>query len=346
MAELADSIRKIPLFSSLSREDVAKVLGKFEEIAHPAGATIFHQGDTGDAFYLIRSGTVEVVLEGAGGRSETLAVLGAQEGFGEMALLSGEPRSATIVAVKDTTLWRLSREAWTDLIEKHPTWLLHFCALLSKRLSRVEHAYSTGRDAFNSLAEEFYDARPPEEQRFFRHAALLDAIDPETMEFLLDMEGSKSFLAHVEASHAPLIRAADGRRELHGFFRCLLISKLVAQAAEEAEGEIHSRIAARFEALQDWPAALRHRIAAEDWASAVDAIEAHREDLLNDSAGLVKQALDKMPPDVFYRDPRLVHIKAETLARLGDFTAAVRTYKEVISQRSGAAPSAAVVRYQ
>ena len=225
MADLADTIQKISIFSSLTREDIAKVLGKLEELTYSPGTTIIKQGDEGDAFYLIHSGAVEVVLEGSGGRSETLAVLGPQEAFGEMALFSGDPRSATIIAVKETTVWRLSRDAWTDLIEKHPTWPLHFCAVLSKRLARVEHAYSTGRDAFNSLAEEFYGSRPPEEQRFFRHAALLETIDPETMEFLLEMEGSKSYLAHIETSHAPLIHSVNGgRRELHGFFRDLLIS--------------------------------------------------------------------------------------------------------------------------
>jgi len=347
MADLADTIQKISIFSSLTREDVAKVLGKLEELSYSAGTTIIKQGDKGDAFYIIHAGAVEVVLEGAGERSQTLAVLGPQEAFGEMALFSGDPRSATIVAVKDTTVWRLSRDAWTDLIEKHPAWPLHFCAVLSKRLSHVEHAYSTGRDAFNSLAEEFYDARPPEEQRFFRHAALLDAIDPETMEFLLDMEGSKSFLAHVEVSHAPLIHSENGgRRKLHAFFRDLLIEKLVAQEGEPAKCEIHSQIAARFEILKDWAAALHHRVAAEEWAAAANTIAAHKEDLLDSSAPLLKQALEKMPPDIFYRDSRLVHIKAETLARLGDFPAAVRTYKEVLSQRSVSAGATAVARYQ
>ncbi len=346
MAELADSIRKIPIFSSLTREDIAKVLGKLEEIAYPAGTVIFKQGDQGDAFYLIHSGAVEVLLESTGGRRETLAILGPNEAFGEMALLSGEPRSATIVAVKDTTVWRLSREAWTDLIEKHPAWLLHFCALLSRRLAHVEHAYSTGRDAFNSLAEEFYGSRPPAEQRFFRHAALLETIDPETMDFLLEMEGSKSYLAHVESAHAPLIHSTNGgRRQLHGFFRDLLISKLVAQEGENAKRELHSRIAARFEDLKDWAAALRQRVAAEEWAQAANTIVAHKEALLSDSATLLKQALEKLPPDIFYGDARLVHIKAETLARLEDYAGAVRTYKEVISQRGGAAMPP-VARYQ
>lgn len=118
MANLSDIIRNIPLFSGLSREDIAKILGKLEERSFSSGATIFSQGDQGDAFYLIQSGAVQVVLESKGVRSEGIVVLGPQDWFGEMAMLSEEPRSASIVTVKDTTVWRLSREDWDELIEK------------------------------------------------------------------------------------------------------------------------------------------------------------------------------------------------------------------------------------
>ena len=118
MEALADIIRGIPIFSSLSREDIAKVLGKMEEISFGAAQTIFVQGDKGDAFYLIKDGTVQVLLESPSGRSEPIAVLGPQNWFGEMALLSGEPRSATIITVKESTLWKLSREAWESIVSK------------------------------------------------------------------------------------------------------------------------------------------------------------------------------------------------------------------------------------
>src|SRR5215510_5400241 len=121
---LAETIRSIPIFSALSREDIAKVLGKMEEATFDEGATIFSQGDHGDAFYLIQSGAVQVIVESGAGKSEVVAILGPQDWFGEMALLSGEPRSATIHSVKETTLWRLRREDWDELIERHPTWLL------------------------------------------------------------------------------------------------------------------------------------------------------------------------------------------------------------------------------
>src|SRR5919109_3923002 len=200
MADLADTLRTIPLFSGLSREDIAKILGKLEERSFSAGTTVFSQGDKGDSFYFIQSGAVQVVLESAGGRKESIAVFGPQDWFGEMALLSGEPRSATIITVKETTVWRLSREAWDELIEKHPTWLLHFCATLSKKLAHVEQQYSQSRDAFNSLAEEFYSSRAADERQFLCHAALLRSIHPETIERLLQTEGANTFLADLKKS--------------------------------------------------------------------------------------------------------------------------------------------------
>ena len=337
MAELADAIRNIPLFSGLSREDVAKVLGKLEEKGYPAGTTIFSQGDTGDAFYMVHTGAVEVVLQGSGGRSEIIAVLGPQDWFGEMALLSGEPRSATIITVKDATLWRLSREAWDDLIEKHPTWLLHFCATLSKRLARVEQQYSKGRDAFNSLAEDFYAAAAPEEQRFFRRAALLASIEPGSADYFLETQGAKQYLSALEKSRSPLLRSLeDGRYELHGFFRDFLTERLAAEEGKDARQRLHAQIAERHEALGIWDRAIHHRVEAKDWSGVARLVATHTAELLDGSAPAVKDAVERIPPDHFFSDPALVHIKARTLAHLGDFAGAVRVYKEVLSQRGAA----------
>ena len=191
MEPQAEIIISIPIFSALSREDIAKVLGKMEETTFSPGAAIFHQGDQGDAFYLIQSGAVQVVVGSGAGNSEIVAVLGPKDWFGEMALLSGERRSASIVSVKQTMLWRLSREDWEELIEKHPKWLLQFCATLSKRLSLLDRQYSTGREAFNSLAEEFYNSRNAEEQKFFRHAALLGALEAGIFDQLFQAEGDR-----------------------------------------------------------------------------------------------------------------------------------------------------------
>src|SRR5438046_1665312 len=264
MADLADMLRTIPLFSGLSREDIAKILGKLEEKSFPVGATVFSQGDQGDSFYFIQSGAVQVVLESAGGRKETIAVFGPQDWFGEMALLSGEPRAATVITVKETTVWRLNRAAWDELIEKHPTWLLHFCATLSKRLARLDHQYSQGQEAFTAL----------------------------------------------EKSLSPFVRILDGNKyELRDFFREFLREKLFEVEGKETARQLHSQIAAHYEALGDFEQAVDHSLEAQDWSHATELLLAQQEKLLDGAALFVKNAIDRMPTEHWFADPQLIHIK-------------------------------------
>ncbi len=344
MEVLADMIRNIPVFSGLSREDIAKILGKMEECSAAAGSMIFRQGDKGDAFYLIQSGAVQVVLESGTGRSEAIAVLGPQDWFGEMALLSGEPRSATIIAVKETNLWRLSREAWDELVDRHPTWLLQFCATLSRRLARADQQYSIGRDAFNSLAEEFYNSRSLEQQKFFRRVALLNRIDTQAVATLLQTEGAPQFLGELEKSQFPLIRHLEGGKyELHLLFREFLREKLLAVEGKEAAQTLEAQIAARYEELGDWEAAIYHFKEIQDWASVSRMLVAQNEDLLNGSSAFVKDILERIPHDHYLADSHLVHIKATTLAHLGDLLAAIRTYRQVVTQRMAAIAGAEAI---
>ena len=348
MADLADTIKTNPLFSGLSREDIAKILGRLEEKFFSAGTTVVSQGDKGDSFYIIQSGAVQVILESGGGRRESIAVMGPQDSFGEMALLSGEPRSATIVTVKDTTVWMLSREAFNELIEKYPTWLLHYCATLSKRLARIEQQYSQGRDAFNALAEEFYSSRSPEQQQFSRRASLLTSIDPQTADQLLQTEGARRFIAELENSEFTLMRSLESNRyELHAFFRDFLREKLLQVEGRETEQQLHAQIAAQYEALGEWQQAIHHSLEGQEWQRATQLLIKHQEQLLNGSSPFVKNAVEKIPPDHFFAEPHLAHIKARAHAYLGDFEGAVRIYKEVLSQRSaGTLIAEAVARYQ
>src|SRR5262249_58414732 len=93
MADLADTIRTIPLFSGLSREDIAKILGRFEEKSYSAGMTIVTQGDKGDSFYIIQSGAVQVILESGGGRRGSIAGVGPRDAFSGKAPFSRGTRS-------------------------------------------------------------------------------------------------------------------------------------------------------------------------------------------------------------------------------------------------------------
>ena len=328
MADLAEVIRRHPLFSALSREDIAKVLGKMEERHYLSGTTILSQGDEGDAFYIIQTGTVQVVLENRG-RTEVIRVLGPQDWFGEMALLSGEPRSATIAAVKDSLIWRLSRHAWDELIDKHPTWLLHFCAALSKKLSHVEQQYAQGREAFYSLAEEFYSSRPVPEQAFLRRLSLLSSSDFETADQVLHTKLAGQCLASLKANHLPLLRIADSSRpELHPLFKDFLRERLFHQEGPEAAKQLHRELAEEFENLGRWHDAIHHSLEAENWPTAANLLNQNKQNLLDSSAQAVKQVIEQLPRDQI--NLGLVHMKAEALVRLGKIESAVAYCTEAL----------------
>ncbi|HEX7231686.1 MAG TPA: SLC13 family permease [Candidatus Binatia bacterium] len=341
MEGLADTIRSIPIFSSLSREDIAKVLGKMEEISFDVGATIVAQGDQGDAFYLVQSGSVEVLLESGPDNSEVVAIFGPKDWFGEMALLSGEPRSATIRTIKPTSVLRLQRDAWDELIEKHPTWLRQLAATLSKRLSYVDRQYSTGREAFNSLAEEFYTARSPEEQRFFRHASLLGAADKATWAEVFQNSELANLVSQLGDSKFPLIRRLEGGAyELHSFFRDFLREKLLAVDGPETKERLHKHFAERYEAIGALREAIHHRVEAQDWPNATRLLTKASEPLLNEAPLWIKTILDKFPAEQLLADLRLVNLRASALIQLGDMAGAYRSYRDVLTQKASGSVAA------
>lgn len=344
MEPQAESIISIPIFSALAREDIAKILGKMEEVHFEPGATIVRQGDRGDAFFLIQSGAVQVVVDSGAGHSEIVAILGPKDSFGEMSLFSGEPRSATIVSVKDTLLWRLKREDWDELIERHPKWLLQQCATLSKRLSHVDRQYSTGREAFNSLAEEFYASRSLEEQEFFRQASLVGAIDKNTVASLFPSNSLSKLIADLGNNPFPLIRRlGDDRFELHTFFQDFLREKLITVDGVEAQKQLHARLAERYEAIGDWQRAIHHAAETQNWPSVVRLFTSQDEELLAESPLFVKSTLERFPRDSFITEIRLVNLMGGALIRLGDLAGAYRVYQEALTQKASGALGAEMI---
>ena len=127
------------LFDTLSAAEREIVRAHAEECCYEAGETIFEQGAPGDALYILLDGMVDAVvrqeLSGRGIRVNSMAK-GAV--FGEMAILDPQPRSATIVAVEDTTCLRISGAELDRLNAAHPALGLRFmkfmCLLFTSRL--------------------------------------------------------------------------------------------------------------------------------------------------------------------------------------------------------------------
>ena len=99
---------------------------------------IFRQGDPGDLFYLIQSGKVRVFRKDAGGLETDLSVLGPGRSFGEMALLTGEARSANVETIEETRLMVLSREQFEHILKDVPGLTLSFVKQMSGWLLRDE----------------------------------------------------------------------------------------------------------------------------------------------------------------------------------------------------------------
>jgi CRP-like cAMP-binding protein len=88
------------VFSSLPDEDLTTVVAKMHAEVVRAGENIITQGDRGDKFYVIESGTAEILVDGV-----HVGEYGPRSAFGELALLYRAPRAATIKAVSACTLW-------------------------------------------------------------------------------------------------------------------------------------------------------------------------------------------------------------------------------------------------
>lgn len=129
------SFLEIPLFSGLDRVNLAKLLPKLESVHFQKGQVIFYQGELGDALYIIVEGKVQIRLDNEEEQIE-LAVLHEKESLGEMALLTGEPRSATAVALTDAKMFRLSKENFDYLLLNNNVLAVQFAGILAKRLSK------------------------------------------------------------------------------------------------------------------------------------------------------------------------------------------------------------------
>jgi len=106
-----------PLFDGLDAAERADVVRIMEVKRLREGEKVFKEGDPGDAWYVISEGTARVVKEGDGGPRE-IASLKSGEMFGEMAILDGSARSATVEASSDVTLFRFRRSRFEDLLDQ------------------------------------------------------------------------------------------------------------------------------------------------------------------------------------------------------------------------------------
>lgn len=133
------------LFVGVESSALERFDGESNWVRVRAKQTLFRQGESADAMYVVVYGSVEVVLERPDGRTRVVDVLGPGATVGEMALLTNEARSATVRAVRDSELVRLSKDEFFALLEEHPRTAVELARTLARRLRQTTAAPRTVR---------------------------------------------------------------------------------------------------------------------------------------------------------------------------------------------------------
>ncbi len=105
--ESVDLLSRVPLFAELSARDLERIGSVAVPRSYPSGVRVFHEGDSSDACYIVRSGDLRVTREHSDGRAIALATLGPGDIFGELAMLDGGSRSASVETLSDAELLAL-----------------------------------------------------------------------------------------------------------------------------------------------------------------------------------------------------------------------------------------------
>ena len=92
MESLATVLRRVPLFADLPPGGLAKIIADLREEQHPHGTVICYEGEEAHDFYIVKSGTLEILVNRSGNQREVVAVVGSHEWFGERALFSDGSR--------------------------------------------------------------------------------------------------------------------------------------------------------------------------------------------------------------------------------------------------------------
>lgn len=131
-----ERLRNVPCFSGLSDAHLQVLAASLGVQTFERGEPIFHQGSIGSVLYIIVAGQVRIYTVGEAGQELSVTIFRAGEFFGELALLDGQPRSASAVAMCHTTTLLLHRSAFLAAVQAHPPIAVAVLEALASRLRR------------------------------------------------------------------------------------------------------------------------------------------------------------------------------------------------------------------
>lgn len=152
-------LKNVRLFSELYDEDIAKVADIAVEKSYKKGEVIFHEDDLGSTLFILKSGAVKISICGRNGREDILKIIYPGDYFGDMSMLDGKYRSATVTALEKTASLIMQREHFLTLINRHPHLAMNMLATMCRRLRNTDEKIASLRfaDAYGKVARVLLD---------------------------------------------------------------------------------------------------------------------------------------------------------------------------------------------
>jgi CRP/FNR family cyclic AMP-dependent transcriptional regulator len=133
--DVVERLSHVPIFAGCSKRDLQTIAKAVRPVRHAAGAVVAGEGEPGAGLFVIDQGEADVTI---GGRK--LNHLGPGDFFGEMALLDGGPRTATVTATTDLSLFALTEWVYRGLLSEHPSIAIRTLEAMAARLRRATKA--------------------------------------------------------------------------------------------------------------------------------------------------------------------------------------------------------------
>jgi predicted acylesterase/phospholipase RssA/CRP-like cAMP-binding protein len=244
------------LFGALDSEALEKLAAQVERVHVVGGATLMSEGEPGDCLYVVASGRLAVLVKGADGAEVSVAEIARGETVGEMALLSGSPRSATVRALRDSLLLRFSKASFDLMLEHHPRTTMQLARLIVLRLEQSIHMQRDATAAPATIAVAPSGGNAPVTlvarllaEQLDRHGPTLHLTSGRLESDLGATAGDDAtvtaWLDQQEAEHEFVVYECDAEPTAWTL-RCLRQADRIALAARASESEAHSEVEARL----------------------------------------------------------------------------------------------------
>lgn len=268
-------LQRIEMFKQLSNMELAKLLGKLDKKKLAVGTVLFHQGDRGEHLYLIESGKLELFVETANDEGpQRISVLGEGDTLGEMAMLTGEARSATAIAETDAELYVIDRKTFDRLAEEQPSISQYFIRLLSNRLTMTNEQLQEAKVSHYQSVSAELDALPSSLSEIVLWSAEFPRVSENFIELRFGVNLSQAMKQAPQLKrYLQAIPGQPGWYVLSSDKRSIISDRVTARLGHEQKGRWLTEMLAFYKENQEWEAVVELLGHCGRWEEALDVID-------------------------------------------------------------------------